>query len=119
MATFTPNNAEVNEKIKLEKSLKENLEKERTLRLKSEIEQLEQERKRKQGNRLLYYPLGAKKLKSCGILEAYSCKIEFTLSNCDVNSLLDIICAYFYYKLYIDKLRSLKIALLIQSRPDA
>lgn len=76
MATFTPNNAEINEKMKLEKSLKENLEKERAIRLKNEIDQIDLERNRKQGNQLLYYHLGAKKLKNCGILEAYSCKFD-------------------------------------------
>ena len=49
MATFSPNNAEIKEKLKLEKSLKDNLEREREQRLKEEIKKTEIERNRKQG----------------------------------------------------------------------
>lgn len=49
MATFTPNNVELNQKFKLEKSLKEQLEKEREARLNEEIKKTEIERNMKQG----------------------------------------------------------------------
>lgn len=49
MATFTPNNVELKEKLKLEKSLKEQLERERELRLQEEIKKTEIERNKKQG----------------------------------------------------------------------
>ena len=54
MASFTPNNVELKEKIKLEKSLKEQLEKEREMRLQEEIKKTEIERNKKQGNQLLH-----------------------------------------------------------------
>lgn len=49
MTTFTPNNVELKEKLKLEKSLKEQLERERELRLQEEIKKTEIERNKKQG----------------------------------------------------------------------
>ena len=54
MASFTPNNVELKEKIKLEKSLKEQLEKEREMRLQEEIKKTEIERNKKQGTQLLH-----------------------------------------------------------------
>lgn len=54
MATFTPNNVELKEKMKLEKSLKEQLERERELRLQEEIKKTEIERNKKQGKQLLH-----------------------------------------------------------------
>ena len=54
MSSFTPNTIDIKEKLKLEKSLKENLERERELRLQEEIKKTEIERLRKQGNQLLF-----------------------------------------------------------------
>ena len=54
MSSFTPNTIDVKEKLKLEKALKENLERERELRLQEEINKTEIERNRKQGTKLLF-----------------------------------------------------------------
>ena len=54
MATFTPNNVELKEKLKLEKTLKEQLEREREQRLQEEIKKTEIERNKKQGKQLLH-----------------------------------------------------------------
>ena len=49
MSNFTPNNVELKEKMKLERTLKEQLEKEREARLQEEIKKTEIERNKKQG----------------------------------------------------------------------
>jgi hypothetical protein len=53
MASFTPSNVELKEKTKIEKTLKEQLEKEREQRLQEDITKTEIERNKKQGIKLL------------------------------------------------------------------
>ena len=74
MATFSPNNVELKEKMRLEKSLKEQLEREREARLQEEID----ENIRKKNIKM-----GAKRLKTCGILEAYDYFLEQSVVNCN------------------------------------